>query len=184
MKASINAWRSWVPRTSIGGGDMIRNWVFTEENRIPATAANIGKVVRELSENSTKVHAVRGTVFITFPDEEFPGDASPLADLGVQGFLRQMFEQVPHLLYFLSDEPPLTGLNLAVAAFSPSTLTFDGDRVGFMATSEALTAIATLERNAVQFAREHGQTAHVVFGHLRPFDAETRKQIEQYASEI
>jgi hypothetical protein len=162
---------------------VIRDWEFSKANRIPETAANIGKVTRELSEDSEKVRAVRGTVFITFPDEEFPGDASPLADSGVQAFLRQMFENIPHLLYFLADAPPLTGLNLAIAAFSPATLTFEGDRVGFMTTSEALTTIAILERNAVQFAREHGQAAEVVFGHLRPFDAETRTQIEQYATQ-
>jgi hypothetical protein len=161
----------------------MRNWVFTRDNRTSQTASHLANMLRELGETPAKVRALRGTVAITFPDEEFPGDKSPLGDVGVQTFLRQLFELIPHLLYFLSDMPPLTALLLGIAAFVPEALGFDGDRAELLLTDQALTAVAFMEQNAARFARLQGQSPSVVFGHLGPFDVKLRTEIERRASE-
>jgi hypothetical protein len=159
----------------------IRNIEVRRENRTVETAAHFATLFQKLEADPRKIRALQGTVLITFPDEEFADDESPLADSAVQAFLQQLFEKIPHLFYFLADTPPLSAVLLAVAAFAPEALQFSGDQANVLTTAEALGAIVTAEHYAAQFAINHGHAPAVVFGHLRAFDSKTQVKIEQLA---
>lgn len=162
----------------------VLNFEVAAHNRNKSTADHLHSLLTSLTDDPARLKAVRGTVVITFPDAEFPGKASPLADEGVQSFLRSLFESVPQLLYFLRAEPPLAGLLMAVAAFFPKRLVYDGDRVGLLTTDDVLKTIAVLEDNAARFATEHGDTRESALSHIEALDEHSRAVVVQHMQQI
>lgn len=159
----------------------VRLWEFKRENRTTETADHFCNLLSDISSDAEKSRTLRGTVFVAFPDDEFPGGASPLFDTSVQELLRRLFSGVPHLLYFISDTAEAVGILSAVAAFHPESLVRGIDGAPAAKVSpEVLYMIATLLRAAALFAEECGQRREVVLGHLENLPSELSQGLRAF----
>jgi hypothetical protein len=142
------------------------------EHRTPETARNLARMIGDLTADPLAARALRGRLALTFPSSEFPGDDSPLADPGVQRFLRECFDLAPPLFYFLADAPGLGALLTAVAAYAPDSLEFSTQGIGARPDDEVFATVVKVLRPAAEAARGFGQPPSIVLGHLNAFGSE------------
>ena len=177
------------PGTSPGSRQMdiplvIRLGVITQENRTIETAERISELLDMVGRDARQVRSLRGTMAITFPDEEFPG-SSPLISQEVQDFLREVFLRSPYMLYYLSDNPSASAMFEVIAAFFPNHITPQRDgsfKLGLSA--ELLKGVTQMILNAAAYAAGHGDSPRSVLGHLSIFPEEIGEAIRKAVLDI
>ncbi len=160
------------PRTRPAAYDMpttLRNWVISADNRTNEMADHLANLLDELAQKTPEVRMLRGTVAISYPDDEHSG--SPYLDPGVRGFLRRVYDRVPYLLYYLAEGEelgPMLGCAAAHAADEAVQPTGDGFSVRM--DPEVVKWLMSRLQAAALFALKVGDTPRVLLGHAREVD--------------
>jgi hypothetical protein len=158
----------------------LRNWTFRLEDLTDTVADNFARSMRDLAQDAASTRMVRGTAVISFDVDEHAD--SPYADPLIRGFVRRLYEQVPHLLYFLTEAPDQPALLGCAAAHAPDdAVTTSGDVITVRLNSMEVTrALMSRFQAAAIFAIRIGDDPRMLLGHLRGLeDPGLRRLLEQ-----
>lgn len=155
----------------------LRLWEFAPEERTEATLDNFGEQMGLLAEQKADARMLRGTCFISYPDER---PDSPILDPEVRRFLRGLYERAPHLLYFLADAPEGEALNQCAAAHAPDSAVVPSGDGGWVVAIDMRTIPVVLQRiqAAAIFARRMGDDPRVLLGLFRSLEEPLRDAFE------
>jgi hypothetical protein len=103
---------------------VIRAWNVESDLVEPANTQVIEDALAQVGSDPHEARRWQGTISLTF--SEFEDRGPPYLDPAVRRFLRTLYERVPHLPYFLIDEPLAGSLLAFLSVHGPEAATTVG----------------------------------------------------------